>query len=65
MNADTAYTVELIRKGLTLLQMIRTQKEWSAEISTSNINGSDTDLEMQYDTEVWCVACRQLNNFKK
>jgi len=41
----------------------RTQKEWSAEISTSVING--IDLEMQYDTEVWCVACSQLINFKK
>lgn len=41
----------------------RTQKEWSAEISTSVING--IDLEMQYDTEVRCVACSQLSNFKK
>ena len=41
----------------------RTQKEWSAAISTSVING--IDLEMQYDTEVWCVACSQLSNFKK
>ena len=41
----------------------RTQKEWSALISTSVING--IDLEMQFDTEVWCVACSQLSNFKK
>ena len=43
----------LWQSGLTLL----------AEISTSVING--IDLEMQYDTEVWCVACSQLSNFKK
>ena len=42
---------------------VGSQKEWSAGISTSVING--IDLEMQYDTEVWCVACSQLSNFKK